>query len=258
MPPHAYQDLFLNDPQLSWLGPDQTLPRHVAFIMDGNGRWAKQRGLPRTFGHTNGARRVKDVVAHAAERGIPYITVFAFSSENWKRPLEEVSALMSLFVRYLEKEVKDMDANGVRLKIIGDVSRFDARLQALIRETEARTAHHTRITLTVAVNYGGRWDLAQAMRSWQAAHPQARPEDFTEESLQPHLSMAYAPDPDLLIRTGGEARISNFLLWQLAYAELFFTDVLWPDFSSEEFDRALAWFAHTDRRFGGISAKVSS
>lgn len=248
----------MNDPKVSWLGPDESVPRHVAFIMDGNGRWAKKRGLPRTFGHASGAKRVKAMVEHAVSRGIPYVTVFAFSSENWKRPMEEVSTLMSLFVLYLEREVKDMNANGVRLKIIGDTSRFDARLQTLIREAEAKTAHNTRITLTVAANYGGRWDLVQAMRRWQADHPQATPDDLSEESLRPYLSMAYAPDPDLLVRTGGEARVSNFLLWQLAYAELFFTDVLWPDFSNEEFDRALASFAAADRRFGGISEKVAT
>lgn len=233
------------------------MPQHVAFIMDGNGRWAQKRGLPRTVGHTHGAQRVRDIVRHCAERGIAYVTLFAFSSENWKRPAEEVSALMSLFILYLEKEVRDMDANGVRLKIIGDCSRFDARLQTLIREAQARTAHHTRITLTVAVNYGGRWDLLQALKGWTQDHPgESGPP--SEADLAPYLSMAYAPDPDLLVRTGGEVRISNFLLWQLAYAELFFSDVLWPDFSPQEFDRALAWYAVQNRRFGGVPASVAA
>jgi len=233
------------------------VPRHVAFIMDGNGRWAKQRGFPRSFGHTSGARRVRSVVEHAIDRGIPYVTLFAFSSENWRRPLEEVSTLMSLFVLYLEKEVKDMNDNGVRLKIIGDISRFDARLQKLIVQAEALTAHNTRVTVTVAANFGGRWDLVQAMGRWQAAHEGVPASAVTEEALKPFLSMAYAPDPDLLVRTGGESRVSNFLLWQLAYTEMYFTDVLWPDFTPEQFDRALAWFVETDRRFGGVSQKVS-
>ncbi len=225
--------------------------------MDGNGRWAKKRGLPRTFGHTSGAMRVRAIVEHCAERGIPFVTLFAFSSENWKRPAEEVSALMSLFVLYLEKEVKDMDNNGVRLKVIGDISRFDDRLQTLIRQAEEKTAHHTRITLTVAANYGGRWDMVQAARRWQADHAGQPGAVMDEEALRPYLSMAYAPDPELVVRTGGEARISNFLLWQSAYAELFFTDVLWPDFTVAEFDRALSWFAALDRRFGAVTAKVA-
>lgn len=237
-------------------GPGQT-PQHVAFIMDGNGRWAQKRGLPRTVGHSSGARRVRDIVEYCAERGIAYVTLFAFSSENWKRPADEVSALMSLFMLYLEKEVRDMDANGVRLKIIGDRSRFGERLQALIRDAEARTAQHTRITVTVAVNYGGRWDLLQALHAWSQAHP-AEPTPPSEAQLAPYLSMAYAPDPDLLVRTGGEVRISNFLLWQMAYTELFFTDVLWPDFSRQEFDRALDWFALKDRRFGGVPSGVAA
>jgi undecaprenyl diphosphate synthase len=201
---------------------------------------------------------VRSVIEHAVERGIPYVTLFAFSSENWKRPMEEVSALMSLFMLYLEKEVKDMKANGVRLKIIGDLSRFDVRLQKLIREAEESTALNTRITLTVAANYGGRWDMLEAVRRWQAAHPQRPVSDLSEADIAPFLSMAEAPDPDLLIRTGGESRISNFLLWQLAYAELYFTDVLWPDFSVQELDKALAWYADKDRRFGAVTQRVAS
>jgi undecaprenyl diphosphate synthase len=251
------QGPLLNDPHVHRSLQEAKVPRHVAFIMDGNGRWAKQRGFPRSFGHTSGARRVRSVVEHAIDRGIPYVTLFAFSSENWRRPLEEVSTLMSLFVLYLEKEVKDMNDNGVRLKIIGDISRFDARLQKLIVQAEALTAHNTRVTVTVAANFGGRWDLVQAMGRWQAAHEGAPATDMTEEALKPFLSMAYAPDPDLLVRTGGESRVSNFLLWQLAYTEMYFTDVLWPDFTPDEFDRALAWFVETDRRFGGVSQKVS-
>ena len=247
----------MNNPRIDWSGHDELTPRHVAFIMDGNGRWAKKRALPRTFGHTSGAMRVRAIVERCVERGIPFATLFAFSSENWKRPAEEVSALMSLFVLYLEKEVKDMDNNGVRLKVIGDTSRFDARLQTLIRQAEEKTAHNTRITLTVAANYGGRWDMVQAAQRWQADHAGLAGAVMDEEALKPYLSMAYAPDPELVVRTGGEARISNFLLWQSAYAELFFTDVLWPDFSVAEFDRALSWFAAKDRRFGAVTAKVA-
>jgi undecaprenyl diphosphate synthase len=165
---------------------------------------------------------------------------------------------MSLFVLYLEKEIRDMNLNGVRLKVIGDASRFDARLQKLIADAQSQTAANTRITLTVAANYGGRWDLLEAVRRWQAAHPQRPVSELGEADLAPYLSMADAPDPDLLIRTGGESRVSNFLLWQLAYAELYFTDVLWPDFSVQELDKALAWYADKDRRFGAVTQSVAS
>lgn len=234
------------------------VPRHVAVIMDGNGRWAKKRGLPRTFGHHSGARQMRDVVEHCADMGISHITMFAFSSENWKRPADEVSSLMGLFVLYLEKEIREMNLNGVRLKVIGDVTRFDARLQKLMADAQSQTAANTRITLTVAANYGGRWDMLEAVRRWQAAHPQRPVSDLSEADIAPFLSMAEAPDPDLLIRTGGESRISNFLLWQLAYAELYFTDVLWPDFSVQELDKALAWYADKDRRFGAVTQRVAS
>jgi undecaprenyl diphosphate synthase len=226
--------------------------------MDGNGRWAKKRGLPRTFGHHSGARQMRDVVEHCADMGISHITMFAFSSENWKRPADEVSSLMGLFVLYLEKEIREMNLNGVRLKVIGDISRFDARLQKLMADAQSQTAANTRITLTVAANYGGRWDMLEAVRRWQAAHPQRPVSDLSETDIAPFLSMAEAPDPDLLIRTGGESRISNFLLWQLAYAELYFTDVLWPDFSVQELDKALAWYADKDRRFGAVTQRVAS
>ncbi len=234
------------------------MPRHVAIIKDGNGRWAKQRGLPRTVGHSSGARQVRAIIEHCADLGVGHVTLFAFSSENWKRPADEVSSLMSLFMLYLEKEIRDMNLNGVRLKVVGDLSRFDARLQKLIADAQIQTASNTRITLRVAANYGGRWDMVEAVRSWQAAHPGQSAQALTEEDLTPHLSMADAPDPDLLIRTGGESRISNFLLWQMAYAELYFTDVLWPDFSTQEMDRALAWYADKDRRFGAVTQRVAS
>jgi undecaprenyl diphosphate synthase len=241
-----------------WQAGDGAAPRHVAFIMDGNGRWAKKRGLPRTFGHNSGARQVRDLIERCADLGIGHVTLFAFSSENWKRPADEVSSLMSLFELYLEKEARDMNLNGVRLKVIGDVARFDARLQKLIADVQKQTAANTRITLTVAANYGGRWDMLEAVRRWQAAHPQRPVSELSEADIAPYLSMADAPDPDLLIRTGGESRVSNFLLWQLAYAELYFTDVLWPDFSVQELDKALAWYADKDRRFGAVTQRVAS
>ena len=227
-----------------------TLPRHIAIIMDGNRRWAKNRFMPAALGHAAGARRVREIVQACAEAGVPYLSLFAFSTENWKRPEEEVSSLMGLFMTYLEREVSSMNDNGVRLRVLGDVGRFSEPLQALIRQAEAQTASNHRITLHVCANYGGRWDMLQAARAWQQANPQLSLQDMTEDSLAPHLSTADAPEVDLLIRTGGESRISNFLLWQAAYAELFFTDDLWPDFKPKRLRQALEWFAGRDRRFG--------
>jgi len=226
------------------------LPQHIAIIMDGNRRWAKNRFMPAALGHAAGARRVREIVKACAGAGVPYLSLFAFSTENWKRPEEEVSSLMGLFMSYLEKEVASMNDNGVRLRVLGDLQRFSEPLQKLIAQAEAQTANNTRITLLVCANYGGRWDMLQAARAWQAAHPQQSLQDLTEESLSPYLSTAEAPEVDLLIRTGGESRISNFLLWQAAYAELFFTDDLWPDFKPERLNEALHWFAGRDRRFG--------
>lgn len=230
-----------------------SVPQHLAIIMDGNRRWAQDRGLAVALGHANGARRVRNVVQACAQRGVKFLTLFAFSTENWGRPQAEVSSLMRLLGLYLQKEVKDMNAMGVQLRVVGDVSRFNERIQALIRDAQANTAHNSTITLTLALNYGGRWDMVQALKGWQAAHPKASPEDLSEAALNPYLSMAYAPDPDLLIRTGGEARISNFLLWQLAYTEMFFTPVLWPAFTEEVLDQAIDSYATRDRRFGGNS-----
>ena len=227
-----------------------TLPQHIAIIMDGNRRWAKNRFMPAALGHAAGAKRVREIVKACAEAGVPYLSLFAFSTENWKRPEEEVSSLMGLFMSYLEREVSSMNDNGVRLRVLGDTGRFSEPLQALIREAEARTAANTRITLLVCANYGGRWDMLQAARAWQAAHPDQTLQDLSEEGLRPYLSTADAPEVDLLIRTGGESRISNFLLWQAAYAELFFTDDLWPDFRPQRLQEALTWFAGRDRRFG--------
>jgi len=226
--------------------------------MDGNGRWARNRGLPRSLGHTSGARRVRAIVEHAIARGIGHLTLFAFSSENWKRPIDEVSALMSLFMRYLEKEVAEMHTHGVRLRVIGDLGRFDARLRQRISDAQALTGGNRRLTLTIAANYGGRWDMLEAVRRWQAQYPGRSVDELDEEALRPHLSLGDAPDPDLLVRTGGEARISNYLLWQMAYTELYFTEVLWPDFTPEAFDQALTWYAARDRRFGAVSEAVAS
>lgn len=231
------------------------MPQHVAVIMDGNGRWAKKRFLPRVAGHVKGVELVREMVRACLERGIQYLTLFAFSSENWRRPQEEVTLLMQLFVKALEQEVEKLDRNGVRLRIIGDLSRFDPKLQALIRKGEEKTAANTRLDLTIAANYGGRWDIVQAMNRMLLAQPEKR-EGWQESDLEPYLSMSYAPEPDLFIRTGGEERISNFLLWQLAYTELYFTATLWPDFDTAEFDKAISSFQQRERRFGRTSEQL--
>lgn len=233
-----------------------TPPQHIAIVMDGNRRWAADRSLPKAIGHASGARRIRHIVQACSDRSIRYLTLFAFSTENWRRPADEVSSLMGLFVSYLQKEVNDMNANGVQLKIVGDRQGFDARLQDLMQRAEEKTAGNDGITLTIAANYGGRWDMLQALRGWLKANPGADAPD-SEEALRPYLSMAYAPDPDLLIRTGGESRVSNFLLWQMAYSELFFTDTLWPDFTPAHLDEAIGWFQQRDRRFGGTPRQAT-
>ncbi len=232
-------------------------PQHVAMIMDGNGRWAKTRLLPRVAGHARGVRRVRDVVKFCLAREVRFLTLFAFSTENWNRPDDEVGYLMGLFATALEGEINKLWKHGVRLRVIGDRSRFPPRLQALIASAEARTAEGDRLTLTVAVNYGGQWDIRQAFTAWlKSQWPFTDRDDElpdpSEIDLKPYLSMAYAPDPDLMIRTGGERRISNFLLWQSVYAELYFTDTLWPDFDAAAMEQAFAWFAGRERRFGHI------
>lgn len=229
-------------------------PRHIAIIMDGNRRWAKQFGLPVALGHANGARRLRSIVQACADRGIRYLTVFAFSTENWQRPTAEVSALISLLALYLKNEVKDMNSKGVCFKMIGDTSGFSARIQSLISDAQTKTVHNDTITLTIAANYGGRQDVIQAVKAWQVAYPEKTLESIDEAGLSAHLSMAYAPDPDLLIRTGGESRLSNFLLWQISYCEFFFTDVLWPSFNTEILDQAINWYKARDRRFGGSTS----
>jgi undecaprenyl diphosphate synthase len=225
-----------------------TVPRHVAIIMDGNGRWATKRFLPRVAGHVKGVEAVRACVEACALRGIEYLTLFAFSSENWRRPEEEVSLLMRLFVTALEREVSKMHANNIRLKVVGDLSRFEPKLQDMIANAERKTANNTALTVTICANYGGRWDIMQATGKMVAAHPGVT--DFTEDMLAEHLAMAYAPEPDLFIRTGGEERVSNFLLWQLAYSEFYFSDTYWPDFSTASLDAAISSYQQRERRFG--------
>lgn len=230
------------------------VPRHVAIIMDGNGRWATKRFLPRAVGHVKGVEAVRNVVEACASRDIKYLTLFAFSSENWRRPAEEVSVLMRLFVTALDREVAKMHANDICLRVVGDLSRFDENLQKMIANAERKTANNKRLTVTVCANYGGRWDIMQAVEKMVAGYPGTS--SFTEEQLAPYLSMAYAPEPDLFIRTGGEERISNFLLWQLAYTELYFTDTYWPDFDGKALDAAIASYQQRERRFGRTSEQL--
>ncbi len=236
------------------------LPRHVAIIMDGNGRWATRRHLPRVAGHSRGVDAVRSAIETCGRRGVEYLTLFAFSSENWRRPQDEVSTLMRLFVSALQKEVSKLIDNGVRMRVVGRLDDFDAQLQQLIADAEGRTAHNDKLHLTICASYGGRWDIVNAVRSLLAQAPDlpAVQHAIDEEKLAPLLALPFAPDPDLLIRTGGEQRISNFLLWQLAYAELYFCDTLWPDFDQAAFDAALAWYAGRERRFGRTSAQVGA
>ena len=230
------------------------VPRHVAIIMDGNGRWAKRRRLPRIAGHRRGVESVRAAVAACAERGIGYLTLFAFSSENWRRPAEEVALLMQLFTMALSSEVDKLHRNGVRLKVVGDLARFEPKIRNLIEQGERLTAENKRLTLTIAANYGGRWDILQATNRLLRENPALV--EIREEQLAPHLAMSYAPEPDLFIRTGGEQRISNFLLWQLAYSELYFTERLWPDFDAAALDEAIASYRARERRFGRTSEQL--
>lgn len=225
--------------------------------MDGNGRWARRRFMPRVAGHRKGVEAVRAVVSRCAERGVGYLTLFAFSSENWRRPAEEVNFLMQLFVRALEEEVVRLHENGIRLRVVGDLSRFEPRLVELIRNAESLTEGNAGLNLTIAANYGGRWDIMQACERMLQAHPEQR-SGFAEQDLTPHLAMSYAPEPDLFIRTGGEQRISNFLLWQLAYTELYFTDSLWPEFNGAAIDSAITSFQQRERRFGRTSEQVQA
>ncbi|MBE5201287.1 (2E,6E)-farnesyl-diphosphate-specific ditrans,polycis-undecaprenyl-diphosphate synthase [Pectobacterium quasiaquaticum] len=230
-------------------------PRHVAIIMDGNGRWAKSRGKMRIFGHQAGVKAVRRSVSFAVSQGLDALTLYAFSSENWNRPAQEVSALMELFVRALDSEVKSLHKHNVRLRVIGDIGRFSPRLQERIRRSEALTEKNQGLTLNIAANYGGRWDIIQGVRQLaeQVQEGILRPDSINEASLCQYICLHDLAPVDLVIRTGGEHRISNFLLWQIAYAELYFTDVLWPDFDEQVFEGALNAFAQRERRFGGTT-----
>lgn len=233
------------------------VPKHVAVIMDGNGRWARKRFLPRIAGHKRGVETVRDLVKKCIEIKVEYLTLFAFSSENWRRPPEEVSFLMGLFMEALKREVSKLHQNNIKLIMIGDRSRFDAGLIEKIESSEQLTANNTGLVLTIAANYGGRWDVLQAVNKLHRAEP-ALAGNYNEDHLTPYLSMSYAPEPDLFIRTGGEKRISNFLLWQLAYTELYFTDTLWPDFNEAAFNSAIQSYQQRERRFGRTSEQLST
>jgi len=222
--------------------------------MDGNGRWATKRMLPRVAGHVKGLDAVRNMVEACVVRGVEFLTVFAFSSENWRRPADEVSFLMKLFLTTLGREVSKLHANGIRLRVVGDLGRFDQKLQKMIESAERKTAGNERLTLTICANYGGRWDVMQAVEKMLVVNPGLT--SFKEDQLAQHLSMAYAPEPDLFIRTGGEKRISNFLLWQLAYTELYFTDVFWPDFDAVALDVAISSYQQRERRFGRTSEQL--
>jgi undecaprenyl diphosphate synthase len=232
------------------------IPKHIAVIMDGNGRWARKRFLPRVTGHKRGVETVRDLVKYCLTLKVEHLTLFAFSSENWRRPSEEVTFLMSLFMQALKREVDKLHKNNIKLIMIGDRSRFDAALIEQINAAESLTANNTALTLTIAANYGGRWDILQAVNKMQATTPELSGH-YNEAHLTPYLSMHYAPEPDLFIRTGGEKRISNFLLWQLAYTELYFTDTLWPDFNEEAFKLAIQSYQNRERRFGRTSEQLA-
>ncbi|MGH8530590.1 MAG: polyprenyl diphosphate synthase [Nevskiales bacterium] len=238
------------------VGAPAAVPAHVAIIMDGNGRWAQRRRQPRSFGHRAGAKAARATVEAAYRHGVQHLTLFAFSSENWQRPQEEVGTLMQLFLRALQEEVAELDENQVRIRFVGEHARFNDSLQQAMRAAEERTRNNNRLALNIAVGYGGRWDLAQAARrlAERVADGRLRPDQLDSERLARELSLADTPDPDLLIRTGGEHRISNFLIWQLAYTELYFTDCLWPDFRAPEFSAALEWYAQRERRYGKVRA----
>ena len=235
-------------------------PQHVAIIMDGNGRWARSRGLPRPAGHRASVKVVRRVVEECAKREVRHLTLFAFSSENWRRPPDEVGMLMNLFLDALEREVADLHRNQVRLSFIGDRESLGAELARRMQSAEQLTEANVGLRLIVAVAYGGRWDIARACRSLaaDAAAGTLAAADIDEAQVAGRLALAGVPDPDLLIRTGGEQRVSNFLLWNLAYTELYFTDVLWPDFSAEQLEAAFGWFARRERRFGRVAGAVPS
>jgi undecaprenyl diphosphate synthase len=236
-----------------------TLPQHIAIIMDGNGRWAKKRCLPRVAGHKAGLETARNIIEHCIKKKIKVVSLFVFSSENWQRPEEEVSYLMNLFITALKREAKKLHEQGVQFRVIGDQTRFDEKLRIQIKETEKLTADNKRLTLLLAANYGGQWDITQAF-SRLAKEIEAstlKSNDITPKLIEKYLSFPDLPHPDLFIRTSGEMRISNFMLWQLSYAELYFTEVLWPDFDENELDQALLWYATKERRFGLTSEQLT-
>ncbi|MDQ1363471.1 MAG: hypothetical protein QG652_1332 [Pseudomonadota bacterium] len=234
------------------------LPHHVVIVMDGNGRWAKKRLLPRTAGHHAGVKTTRKIVEQCVARKIQALTIFAFSSENWRRPEQEVSSLMELFVSALQTEVKSLHEQQVRVRFIGDVSAFSNKLQEMIVQTMQLTGSNSGLQLNIAVNYGGRWDIAQACKkiTEKVQRGELRSENIDAQIVSEHVCLAELPEPDLFIRTGGEQRISNFLIWQMAYTELYFTDLLWPDFDQQAFDEALIWFAGRQRRFGKTGEQI--
>ena len=231
------------------------IPQHIAIILDGNGRWAKAKGMPRNYGHTAGARNVETVCQAAHDLGVKYVTMYAFSTENWNRPEGEVEALMKLLESYMKNCIKTADKNNMRVRVIGDTTRLSERFQERIRELEAASAKNDGLNLQIAINYGSRDEMTRAMRrmSEDVAAGKRKPEEITESVFEEYLDTAGIPDPDLLIRTSGELRLSNFLLWQLAYSEFYFTDVPWPDFHKEELERAIEAYNKRDRRFGGLT-----
>ncbi|ODW63613.1 di-trans,poly-cis-decaprenylcistransferase [Vibrio parahaemolyticus] len=237
-----------------------SLPKHIAIIMDGNGRWAKSKGKPRVFGHKKGVNAVRKTVAAASKLGIKAMTLFAFSSENWRRPEEEVGLLMELFITVLSSEVKKLHKNNLQLRVIGDTSRFSERLQKKIVEAENLTASNTGMVINIAANYGGKWDITEAAKALalKARNGEIRVEDINEQLITEHLTMADLPEVDLLIRTSGECRISNFMLWQMAYAEMYFTPEFWPEFGEDSLVEAVTWFINRERRFGCTGEQVKA
>ncbi|MDN2480497.1 isoprenyl transferase [Vibrio agarivorans] len=237
-----------------------SLPQHIAIIMDGNGRWAKEQGKPRVFGHKNGVKAVRKTISSASRLGIKAVTLFAFSSENWARPQEEVGVLMELFITVLSTEVKKLHKNNLRLRVIGDKRRFSERLQEKIAKAEALTENNTGMVINIAANYGGKWDITEAARNVAklVASGELAPEEIDEAVITQHLTMSDLPEVDLLIRTSGECRISNFMLWQLAYAEMYFTPVYWPDFGEDNLVEAVTWFVNRERRFGCTGEQVKA
>jgi undecaprenyl diphosphate synthase len=233
-------------------GVAPVIPRHVAIIMDGNNRWAKRKGISGPAGHRAGVEAVRGILRACKRHGVEVLTLFAFSSENWGRPVPEVRALLALLSRYLRNEVRELHEDGIRVRFIGERRRFSQRQQKLMQQSEELTRGNTDATVVIAVDYGGRWDIAQAAQGLarQVQTGTLQPQDITPELIDRNISISNLPRPDLCIRTGGDARISNFMLWHFAYTELYFTDILWPDFSESEFDRALAEYARRERRFG--------